>query len=241
MSELATFQRNFADQLERPLPTHSPMRVYLNTTLLGALDALSANFPVTREIVGTSGFEALALAFARRHPPSGPILALYGNEFPEWLASQDANRELPYLSDVARCEQLRNEALFAADAPVLGADALAALTPDQLLALKLRPHSAMRFGWFVTPAMAIWLAHQTGFDGELAPEWRSGGAIFTRQGSGVCGFELDAPSHRLLAGMRLGETLGAATRAASLLYPESRLGGCFGRLVNCGAFAALPQ
>ncbi len=69
MPELAAFQKDFADRLEQPLPAASPMRVYLNTVLLGALDALVANFPVTREIVGTRGFEALALAFG---PPTFP-------------------------------------------------------------------------------------------------------------------------------------------------------------------------
>lgn len=241
MPELAAFQKNFAEQLEQLLPVASPMRVYLNTVLLGALDALVANFPVTREIVGSQAFEALALAFARRNPPEVPILAHYGREFPDWLTTQGVSRELPYLADVARCEQLKNEAMLAPDAPVLTGDELAALAPDRLLSLKLRTHPATRFGWLATPAMAIWLAHQRGFEEELAPEWRSGGAIFTRQGSGVCGFELDSPSHRLLVGMRMGETLGAASQAASLLYPDSNLGTCFGRLVNCGAFAALPN
>jgi hypothetical protein len=45
----------------------------------------------------------------------------------------------------------------------------------------------------------------------------------------------------MIAGMRLGETLGAASAAASRLYPDARVGECFGRLVNCGAFAALPN
>jgi hypothetical protein len=241
MPELAAFQRDFAARLDRPMPAASPMRVYRNTVLLGALDALEANFPVTSAIVGARTFEALALAFARHSPPGVPILALYGSGFADWLASQGVARELPYLADVARCEQLRNEAMHAADAPVLEPAALAALAPDRLLALKLRAHPAARFGWFATPAMAIWLAHQHGIEGEIAPEWRSGGAIFTRPGTSVCGFELDSPSHRMIVGMRLGETLGAASHAASQLYPDAKVGECFGRLVNCGAFAALPH
>lgn len=241
MSELAAFQRQFADQLAQPPVAASPVQVYVNTVLLGAIDALAGNYPVTREIVGPRSFEALALAFARANPPQGPVLALYGHEFPDWLAQQGASRELPYLVDVARCEQLHYQALFAPDAPVLDSDALAALTPERLLALRLQPHPATRFGWFTTPAMAIWLAHQQGLDGEFAPEWRSGGAIFARPGVAVCGLELDSPSHRLLAGMRMGETLGAAAQAAASLYPDADIGAGFGRLVNCGAFAALSN
>lgn len=240
MPELAEFQRDFAAQIERPIPAPSPMRVYRNTVLLGALDALTASYPVTRMIVGDEAFETLALAFARRHPPEMPILALYGSQFPEWLAGQTIARQLEYIADVARCEELRGEAMNAADAPALTSEALAGLEPEQLLALKLRAHPAARFGWFTTPAMTIWMAHQGPIEGEFAPEWRPGGAIFTRPGTTVEGFELDSVGHRLLVGMRLGETLGMATRAVSQLYPEAPVGECFAALVNRGAFAALP-
>lgn len=241
MSELAAFQRDFAARIERPIPAASPMRVYRNTVLLGALDALAASYPVTRTIVGDQTFEALALAFARSHPPDVPILALYGGRFPEWLAGEAIASELIYLADVARCEALRNEAMNAADAPTLTGDALGGLEPERLLALKLRAHPATRFGWFSTPAMAIWLAHQGPIEGELAPDWRPGGAIFTRSGTTIDGFELDSVGHRLLAGMRMGETLGMATRAVSELYPDAQVGECFGLLVARGAFAALPH
>lgn len=241
MPELAAFQRNFAAEIDEPIPAPSPMRVYRNTVLLGALDALMASYPVTRMIVGDVAFESLALAFARRHPPEAPILALYGSGFPEWLSNQAAARALEYLADVARCEELRNAAMNAADAPALTCEALTEVDPEKLLTLKLRAHPAARFAWFQTPAMAIWLAHQGEIAGEIAPEWRSGGAIFTRPGTAVAGFELDSASHRLLVGMRLGETLGAASKAVSQLYPEVALGECFGLLVNRGAFAALSH
>lgn len=241
MPELAAFQRDFATQIERPIPTPSPMRVYRNTVLLGALDALAASYPVTRMIVGDEAFETLALAFARRYPPEMPILALYGSQFPEWLAGQAIARQLEYIADVARCEELRSEAMNAADAPALTSESLAGLDPDRLLALKLRAHPAARFGWFATPAMAIWMAHQGPIEGEFAPDWRPGGAMFTRPGTAVEGFKLDSVGHRLLVGMRLGETLGMAIRAVSQLYPEVPVGDRFALLVNCGAFAALPS
>lgn len=228
---------------ERPFaalpPVASPVGDRLNTAQPGAFNALATNFPVTREIVGARIFEALALAFVRHSPPQLPVPAQYGAGFPDWLVSQGVSGALRYIADVACCERLRTEALFAPAAPVLSGDALVALAPDQLLALKLRPCPATRIGWFATPAMAIWLAHQHGLEDEIAPEWRSGGAIFARQGASVCGFELDRPSHRLLVGMGLGETLGAAAQAASQLYPNFDLGASFGRLVYCGAFAAV--
>lgn len=222
----------------QPPPLASSPSAHGHTGLLGALDALAINFPVTREIVGARSFEALALGFVRRSPTQVPAPAPYGGGFPDWLMSQGVSGTLPFIADVARCERLRTEALVAPAVPALSREALVALAPDRLLALKLRPCPATRIGWFATPAMAIWLAHQHGLAGKIAPEWRSGGAIFARQGVGVCGLELDPPSHRLLVGMGLGETLGAAAQAATQLYPNFDLGAGFGRLVACGAFAA---
>lgn len=241
MLELARFQRDFAAELDQPMPVATPMRVYLNTVMLGAVEALAANFPVCAMILGDRGFEALALAFARRHPPQVPVLAQYGQGLGDWLAGQRVSSELPYLADVARCEELFTGALHAADAYALEPDALKALSPDRLLTVKLRLHPAARFGWFETPAMAIWLAHQGEAFDELAPHWRSGGGLFTRPGTQVSGYEIEPLAYRLLSGIRLGETLGGAAQAARLLFPDADIGTSFGSLIANGAFVALPH
>jgi hypothetical protein len=238
MPELAQFQRDFVAQLDIQPPPVSPMRVYRNTVMLGAVEALAANFPVCRMIVGERAFEAMALAFARRHPPQVPVLTLYGGEFADWIAADRIAQELPYLADVARCEALHTLSQHAADAPALRPEMLDGLAADRLLTFKLRLHPAARFGWFETPAMAIWLAHQGEPRDEIAPDWRSGGALFTRPGISVGGSEIDSLQHRLLAGIRLGESLGGAAQAASLLFPGAPIGEAFGQLVVLGAFLA---
>jgi hypothetical protein len=238
MPELAQFQHHFVAALGQPMPAATPMRVYLNTVMLGAIEALAANFPVCAMILGDRAFEANALAFARRHPPEVPILTHYGRGFGDWLAGQAIARELPYLADIARCEELHTAALHAADSQAIEPQVLEALPPERLLSLRLRLHPAARFGWFETPAMAIWLAHQEGGFEEIAPEWRSAGALFTRPDTHVSGYELNSLGHRLLAGIRLGETLGGAAQAASQLFPGADIGLCFGALAARGAFVA---
>lgn len=238
MPELARFQHEFVAGFDRPMAAAAPMRVYLNTVMLGAIEALEANFQVCAMILGGRAFEANALAFARRHPPQVPVLTHYGRGFGDWLAGQLIAQELPYLPDVARCEELHTAALHSADAQALEPLVLDALLPDRLPTLKLRLHPATRFGWFDTPAMTIWLAHQgDGFD-QLAPQWGSSGALFARPATHVAGYELDSLGHRLLAGIRLGETLGGAAQAASQLFPGADIGACFGALVARGTFVA---
>lgn len=238
MSELMQFQRRFADDIQVVTERASPMLVYRNTSLLGAIEALRDNFPVTCDIVGERIFDVLVTSFARRHPPESPILAQYGCRFPDWLSAQEISDELPYLADVARCERMWVEALHSSDADALQLSDLPQDDPDAMLALRLWLHPAARFEWHKTPAIEIWRAHQDGFEGTFEPDWRSVGALFTRPDLCVDGIALDAACHRILFGIRIGETLGQAAQAAAVVYPAVDVGRCFAGLVQAGAFAA---
>lgn len=241
MSELQQFQRRFVGDMQLVGERTTPMLVYSNTSLLGAIEALRDNFPVTCDIVGERIFDVLVANFARRHPPESPVLARYGRKFPDWLSAQDIADDLPYLADVARCERLWVEALHAADAPALTLGDLPKGDPEAMLSLRLQLHPAARFEWHKTPAIEIWRAHQNGFEGSLEPEWRPTGALFVRPDLSVDGVALDAACHRMLFGIRIGETLGEAAQAAATVYPAVDVGICFAELVQLGAFASSKE
>lgn len=238
MPELQQFQANFYAGVNGAAMPATPMMVYSNTALLGAVEALADNYPVTREILGPRSFDAAATAYARRFPPESAILAKYGCVFPDWLENERVGQRLAYLADVARCERMWVDALHAADAPVLDFGELHSRQPAELVELRLKLHPATQIGWYATPAIDIWLAHQDGPKEVIAPEWRARGALFTRPDLSVEGRPLDAAGHRLLHGLRLGESLGAAAGAATKLYPCSDVGTCFAGLVESGAFSA---
>lgn len=243
MPDLATFQLAFAGALSRRsrrgvLERQPGLAVYRNTVAIGLIDALRGAYPVTAEIIGPEAFDALADDFARAHPPAGPVLLDYGAGFAAFLAAQPWTSELPYLAGVAELERLATEAHVAADAPALGFADLAELGAEGWMALGLPLHPAARFAWLRTPAMTIWLAHRdpAGFD-SLAPEWRAEGALFTRPADAVEAVLIDAAAHRLLSGLRLGESIGQAAKAVADIYPESDFPELFAFLVNCGALA----
>jgi len=242
MSDLQCFQNRFVAAMDRgPALRLSPMRIYCNTSLSGAVQALADNFPVVRELVGSELFDALAIDHARQMPPASPVLALYGLDFPGWLARQPVAGELSYLADVARCERLHVETLFAADAPTLSLADAAGIGSARLPTLRLRLHPAMRFDWLATPAMRIWLTHQDEVPDEIVIDWKPGGAIFTRPRNRVIAATLGRAGHRLLSGLRLGDALGEAAENARSLYPETDIGALFAELLETGAFAALPE
>src|SRR5215210_6153449 len=83
-------------------PADGPLAIYRNTVLAGAVEALAANFPVVRALVGEEMFAAVAVDHASECPPHSPVLAQYGAAFAEWIEDQEWPTQLPYLSDVAR-------------------------------------------------------------------------------------------------------------------------------------------
>lgn len=230
--ELLDYQREFSCALGQPAT--GAMAVYRNTVLHGAVEALRANFPVVETIVGTEMFEAVAVDFATDCPPRQPVLALYGDEFADWLAQQAWIDDLRYLPDVARVERLGIESLMAADAEPLRASHRAL---HELHDCPLVLHPALRFTWLSTPAMSIWLAHQRPIAAELELDWKAEGALFARPEPHVVhSLRIGAAAHRLLAGIRIGETLGTAMAAIAWLYPDTDRDALFSSLVNLGAF-----
>ena len=235
--DLIEFQRDFAAALDAP--ARGAMAVYRNTVLQGAVEALRANFPVVEQIVGPEMFEAIAVDYATACPPRKPVLALYGSRFPDWLDEQSWIEDLSYLPDVARVERLRVESLMAAEAEPLQAGDLADRDFHHRI---LRLHPALRFTWLKTPGMSIWLGHQRPVGSELKVDWKAEGALFARPEPFVVHSPRIGPAaHRILFGIRVGESVGKAMAAASRLYPDESCQPLFTSLVNLGAFAALAE
>ena len=230
LPDLIHFQRNFAAALDGPAT--GAMAVYRNTVFHGAVEALRANYPVTDQILGAEMFDQVAVDFVATCPPNSPIMALYGEGFADWLMGQSWAADLPYLSDVARVERMHVRCLFAPDASEpRGGIAAPAGT--------LRLHPGVQFTWLSTPAMSIWLAHQQCVGGPIAPDWKAEGALLARPSPFVLhALRIGRAGHRMLSGIRLGETVSAAMAAASRLYPDEDCPAVFNSLANLGVFAA---
>jgi hypothetical protein len=235
--ELLHFQRRFAAALASPAT--GAMAVYRNTVLHGAVEALRGNYPVVEQILGAEMFEGVAVDHASECPPRQPVMALYGTQFADWLEQQPWIGDLPYLADVARVERLRIECLMAADAAPLSATDVC---KANLGGLSLKLHPALRFAWLSTPAMSIWLAHQRPLSSELTPNWKAEGALFARpKPLLVHSPRIGSAAHRMLSGIRLGETVGESLNAAARRHPDENCDAVLASLINLGAFAALPS
>jgi hypothetical protein len=241
MLELAAFQQDFLHRIDDPAAARDGFAVYRNTSLLGAITAIADNFPTVTRVIGPEAMVAVATEFVEAIPPGSPILAGYGAEFPCWLEAHPLAGDLPYLSGIAAIDRLRVEAHLAADAPEFGLDDLVRLTAEEWTRCRVTLHPATRVGWFTMPAPSIWVAHlEPGMD-EIAPDWRPEGILIARRDGAVTGWVIDGCGHRILHGLRLGETVGQAALAASHLYPAGNISRAFRKIVASGALTSLKM
>jgi hypothetical protein len=239
MSDLANYQRDFVAALDGGRSAPPLIAVYRNTAIKGAVDALADNYPTVAQILGEEAFAALAATFVDQCPPDSPVLAAYGAGFADWLESHEFGRALPYLSGVAQIDRFQTESHLAADAQPLAPPMVASLSADQWSASRAVLHPATRFGWFTLPAPSIWLAHLEPSMEEIAPAWVAEGVLVTRQDGAVTVQRIGAAQHRILFGLRIGETIGQAASVTANLYPNANITGAFRDILASGALSAL--
>ncbi len=215
--------------------------VYRNNVLVSLVDALADTFPVTRELVGDEFFRAMASLFVRQMPPRSTQLVDYGAGMPAFIATFAPAASVPYLADVARLEYLRIQACHAADALPLAAEQLARVLaqPEQLPALRLIAHPALRLLCSPYAIVSLWAAHQGLIAlGDVEP-YHPESALVVRAGLEVEVITMPPGGDILLAHLLDGLSLGEAAARASTACDHFDLTANLALLLRHGAFSAL--
>ncbi|WP_299437823.1 DUF2063 domain-containing protein [uncultured Rhodospira sp.] len=226
----------------------SPMQriaIHRNNTLITLTEALGANFPVVKALVGEAFFAQTARAFIRRAPPDSPVLSHYGERFADFLAGFEPAAKLPYLADVARLEWARLGALYAADARPAAHDTLAAVPPSVLPMVRCAVHPSFRFVVSAWPVDRIWDMHQPGWDETETVSLDEGGAtiLICRPHDRVRMARADEGTLSLLFALDMGQTLETAAQAATRGSPGFDLTGALACVLSLGLLTeiAVPQ
>ena len=254
-TELSRFQDGFVQALLAPhdeAPDHlralvdqPGFAVYRNTVLKGCIDALQANYPAVRRLVGEEWFRAVAALHVRARPPADARLLLYGLDFPDFLRDFPPAADLPYLRGVARLDRFWTEAHVAADAVALAPAALAGLPLDQLGDLVLTPHPAARWAWFEDqPIYTLWQRNRgteaEGVDSGDELVWTGEGALLSRPAGAVTWTELDAAGCAFLDACAAGRPLAQAASEALARQASTDFAQLMARLLDAGAFCSEP-
>jgi hypothetical protein len=122
--------------------------------------ALSAKFPATAWLAGSETFSAAVRAFLHARPPQRPCIAEYGADFPEFLASFDRARALPYLRAFAELEWAVAQVSIAVDRAPLSWSDLVTVGTERLLEAKVALQDGVRYvraAWRVDELMKTFL------------------------------------------------------------------------------------
>lgn len=117
-------------------PAGKRFNVYRNNVTVSLIEAIKDGFPATGKLVGDTNFTQIARQFVARHAPRSPLMFLYGDTFPVFLAGIAPLSHLVWLPDVARLEWALRKAYHAADADPIASEALQSLTPQAFMAAR---------------------------------------------------------------------------------------------------------
>jgi hypothetical protein len=133
-------------------PVPKRFSVYRNNIVVSLKEALKDGFPAVASLVGEVFFAAMSDVYIRQYPPKSPILALYGDDFDQFIASFEPAAALPYLSEVAQLEYALRQAYHSADAtPVAPQE----LQNPQIFSARLTLAPAVRMLSFSYPVTHI--------------------------------------------------------------------------------------
>jgi len=230
------FHAKFLATLRRP-EIEGPTAVYANGVILGAVRALEDNYPTIVTMLGDEAFEAAAVQHVRAHPPTDPVLALYGADFPDWLARFTPFADWPWLGPVARLDRAWTEAHLAPDAPVLTVRDLSA-AGMAAMARPLALHPSLRVFLFDWTAPSLWRAHRDRPVGDLVWDRRTEGLAIWRPDDVVLHRALTPDEHALLIDCGRGRPLAVAMTAVAARGVDAS--ALVSGLVQAGLFTPDP-
>jgi Putative DNA-binding domain len=135
--------------------------------------ALAEKFPAVVWLAGSPFVTAAARAFIRRHPPSAPCIAEYGEGFPIYLAGRDEAQHIPWLRWVGELEWRLSHAALAIEQAPLPIEALAQIAPERLADCLLTLQPGLHYlaaPWPVDALLELFLSGRAPESYALDPE-----------------------------------------------------------------------
>jgi hypothetical protein len=157
-----------------------------------------------------------ARVFIGEHPPSSPLLILYGDKFPGFLRDFGQLQDLPYLSDVAQLEWLWAQAYNAADRAPLTSDQLAEIQPDKLESVRFELHPSTGLLSSPYPAVSLWQTNVSDQEVRVIDLDQGGeDALLVRPALEVQVRRIPPGAYLMISKLWQGATLGEAAEAAA--------------------------
>ncbi len=219
--------------------------IYRHMFAARLLEALAADFPGVKSLLGNAEFERVALRYIAEHPPTSWTLNDLGVHFPAFLRGVRGLPRIALVRDVAAIERAMSEAFDADDGAALKRADVAGIDAAAWPLVRLEPAPSLRVLALKTRANPVVTALrcERAVPRRTAPE-ASWIAVF-RKDLRVWRLDLTQTTHAALSALVRGQPLGAALAAAARVHdgsPESLQIGiraAFATWIDEGLFSAV--
>lgn len=201
--------------------------------------AMQGLYKAVFRLVGEEYFAALLAAFIKEYPPSSSSLTLYGQDFSVFLkAFAPVQKDMPWLSPVARLDWAWFAAYGAANTKALHAQELLHVAPESLPARAPGLHASVTLLRFSVPAYSIWRTNIEDEDVQAIPlekgqEW----ALVWRKDMQMKHAGLTQAQYIFLDSIGGGQSLAEGWTMAKLHDRKFDLGHEFAHWLNAGVFS----
>ena len=138
------------------VPVATRLNIYSNAYRIRLADALAANMPRLKELLGEEQFGAVAGAYVDAHPSRFASIRWFGDRLAQVLAQSHPSQ--PWLAELARWEWALAASFDATDASAVGVECLAAIAPGDWAELRLQFHPSVQYLELATNAQALFKA-----------------------------------------------------------------------------------
>lgn len=138
------------------VPAATRLAVYSNAYRIRLADALEANMPHLRELLGDEEFGSVAGRYIDAHPSQFASIRWFGDRLAQELERSHAAQ--PWVAELARWEWALAASFDAEDAAALGIDSLGSVAPGDWGELRLEFHPSVQQLELRTNAQALFKA-----------------------------------------------------------------------------------
>jgi hypothetical protein len=186
-------------------------------------EALSADYPGLKHLLGYGGFFALVRGYVQEYPSRHFSLNRLGDHLPQYVLRAPGLKRRAFCHDLARLELAITRVFDAPQTPVLTADAVAAVPAAAWESARLIPVAAFALLAFRYPVSAYVdsVSEEVGHTHPALRREDTWVAVYRRDYT-VWRQELSRPAHRLLSELAAGRTVGEAVGSARRLRGPDR-------------------
>ena len=211
------------------------LKIYRNGAIKSGLDALAANFPTAKRLMGNEPFSEIGRQYVLQEWPDNSCLSSYGSSFPHFIDEQIENTP-KYSVDFATLDRTWLDALFAKNENPISGDAIAEIIqnkPDTEIKLL----SSVKIITLKEPSLPEWIKLKFNLNDIEHENYNSTSIIMWRRQGVVYYRALSAFEHAFIASI---STTGSLIKSAEVALETDQAGDIsklFSSLISADVFA----